>query len=309
MNKRYWSRLRRDILKEPTLYLMFLPGLLYFLIYNYLPMYGLTIAFKKYSIFKGIADSPWVGLDIFRKLFNDASFMRALSNNLIISLEKLIFGFPTPIILSLLINELHSRRTKKLVQTAIILPNFVSWIVISGLLFALFNTTSGAIPGLLRSFGFEGAIKNVMTEKSSFRAVIILSYLWKSGGYGTIIYLAAIAGIDQQLYEAADMDGANRLQQMWHVTLGSIRSTIVMLLIIRVGDFMYAGFDQIFAINNYAVISVAEIIDTYVYKIGLQGRKFSEATAAGLFQALTGMALVLITNHLSKKIDPESGIL
>ena len=307
MTKGYFRKLSSDLYRNKMLYLMFLPGLAYILIFNYIPLYGTTIAFKKYSLFKGIEGSPWIGFATFEKLFKDPAFLNALKNNIIISLEKLIFGFPTPIILSLLINELKLARSKKLVQTSIIMPNFVSWIVISGLLYAIFNMTSGAIPGLLRSMGSTN-IPNVLSNKDTFRVVIILSYLWKSGGYATIIYLAAIAGIDQQMYEAAEIDGAGRLQQAWHITLGSLRSTIVMLLIIRLGEMMYAGFDQIYAIQNYAVISVSEILDTYVYKMGMESRKFSEATAAGLFQSVVGFVLVLITNAITHRLDSESSL-
>lgn len=307
MKKQYFRKLGRDLYRNKMLYLMFLPGFAFIIIFNYIPLYGVTIAFRKYSIFKGIDASPWIGMTVFQKLFNDPSFLNALKNNIIISIEKLIFGFPTPIILSLMINELRYSRSRKLVQTSIILPNFVSWIVISGLLYALFNTTSGAIPGLYKALG-SSTVPNVLTTKNTFRIVIIASYLWKSGGYATIIYLAAIAGIDQQMYEAAEIDGAGRMQRMWHITLGSLRSTIVMLLIIRLGEMMYAGFDQIYAIQNYAVISVSEILDTYVYKMGLEGRKFSEATAAGLFQSVVGLVLVLITNAISHRLDADSSL-
>lgn len=269
----------------------------------------LTIAFKNYSIFKGFEDSPWCGMDNFVKLFARADFRRALENNIIISIEKLIFGFPTPIILSLMINEVRHKFTKKGIQTAVILPNFISWIVINGLLYAMFSTSSGVIVGVMRSFGLEGPVPNILADKNSFRAVILISYLWKSGGFGTIVYLAAIAGIDQELYEAAQIDGAGRWRQLWHITLSSLRSTIVVLLIFRVGEMMYAGFDQIFAISNYLVVSVADIIDTYVYRLGMESRKFSEATAAGLFQSAIGLVLVLVTNYIAKKIDPESGIM
>ena len=162
---------------------------------------------------------------------------------------------------------------------------------------------------LMRSFGLEGPVPNILADKNSFRAVILISYLWKSGGFGTIVCLVAIAGIDQELYEAAQIDGAGRWRQLWHITLSSLRSTIVVLLIFRVGEMMYAGFDQIFAISNYLVVSVADIIDTYVYRLGMESRKFSEATAAGLFQSAIGLVLVLVTNYIAKKIDPESGIM
>lgn len=305
----YLGKLRRYMARNWWLYLMLLPGLVYVTIFKYIPMYGITIAFKNFSIFKGFDDSPWVGLANFEKLFSSVGFINALQNNIIISLQKLAFGFPTPIILSLLINEVRRPMMKKAIQTSVILPNFVSWIVINGLLYALFSTSSGALIGTMRSLGYVGSAPNILGDKQYFRLVILFSYLWKSGGMGTIIYLAAISGIPQDLYEAAQIDGAGRLKQLWHITLASLRPTIVMLLVFRVGDMMYAGFDQIFAISNYLVVSVAEIIDTYVYKIGLQGRKFSEATAAGLFQSFIGLVLVLSMNYAAKKIDPESGIM
>lgn len=301
------NKILRDLRRDWWLYLMLLPGIAYITIFKYVPMYGVTIAFKNYSIFKGFAGSPWVGMEIFEKLFAKSAFHRALTNNIIISLEKLFCGFPTPIILSLMINEIRRSKVKKGIQTAIILPNFISWIVINGLLYAIFNISTGALPGFLRSVGAAN-IPDVMSDKEHFRLFILLTYLWRSGGYGTIIYLSSIAGIDQELYEAAAIDGAGRWKQMWHITLASLAPTIVILFIFRVGDLMYAGFDQIWAMQNPLTVSVCEIIDTYVYKLGMESRKFSEATAAGLFQSAIGLALVLMTNAIAKKIDPESGI-
>jgi putative aldouronate transport system permease protein len=304
-----WSGLIRYLRKDYMLYLMILPGIAYILIFKYWPMYGITIAFRDYSIFKGFEDAPWVGLRNFANLFARGGFIRALQNNIIISLQKLILGFPTPIILSLMINEIRKIKFKKFIQTSVILPNFVSWIVINGLLFAIFSPSSGALRGLLDVFGFTGTMPNVMADKSTFRLVIVFSHIWKGAGMGTIVYLAAIAGVDRELYEAAEIDGAGRLSQMWHITLSSIRSTIIILLIFRVGEVMHAGFDQIFAISNPLVISVADIIDTYVYTIGLEQRNFMLATAAGLFQSVTGLMLVLLANAVSNKIDPDSGII
>ncbi len=299
----------RFVKREWWLYLMLVPGLVYVIMFKYAPMYGITIAFRDYNIFKGFADAPWIGFDVFLKLFSKANFQRALRNTIFISIMKLTMGFPVPIILSLMINEIRVRRTKKLIQTAIILPDFISWIVINGLLYALFSTTSGALGGILRALGYTGDIPNIMGNKDTFRWVILLSYIWKSGGIGTIVYLAAISGIDPNLYEAAQIDGAGRLRQIWHITLSSIRSTIVVLLIFRVGGLMSEGFDQIYAIQNYLVVPVSEIIGTYIYKLGMESRKFSEATAAGLFQSMIGLVLVLVTNYLAKKIDPDSGIM
>jgi len=303
------AQLLRDMRRDWWLYAMLIPGIAYIILFKYLPMYGITIAFKNYSIFRGFSASPWVGLENFTKLFGRVAFRRALENNIIISVQKLIFGFPTPIILSLMINEVRKLSVKKAIQTSIILPNFISWIVINGLLYAMFSTNSGVVIGVMRALGYTGAAPNILANKENFRLVVLLSYLWKSGGMGTIVYLAAIAGIDQELYEAAMIDGAGRLRQLWHITLSSLRPTIVILLIFRVGDMMYAGFDQIFAIQNYLVVSVTEIIDTYVFKLGMESRKFSEATAAGLFQSAIGLVLVLITNYIAKKIDADSGIM
>jgi putative aldouronate transport system permease protein len=303
------KRVLIDIRKDYLLYLMVIPGLAYILLFKYWPMYGISIAFRDYSIFKGFQDAPWIGLDHFTSLFSKAGFTRALKNNFIISFQKLFFGFPFPIILSLLINEVSRRRYKKLIQTSVILPNFVSWIVINGLLFALFSTNTGVIKGIWDFFGLPGSVPNVLGSKETFRLVILISYNWKGIGMGTIVYLAAISSIDPQLYEAAIVDGAGKWAQVWHITLASIRPTIVILLIFRVGQMMDAGFDQIFAISNSLVISVAEIIDTYVYKLGLVQQNYSLATAAGLFKSFIGLTLVLTTNFVAKKIDEDSGII
>ncbi len=300
---------RSYLKREYWLYFMILPGLIYIILFKYWPMYGITIAFRNYNIFKGFSDAPWIGFANFDKLFHRAAFVQALRNNVVISVLKLILGFPASLILALMINEVRNSKARKGIQTAVILPNFVSWIVINGLMFALFNLTSGAVPGLLRGLGYTGQITNVMGDKDSFLWVIIISHIWKGAGMGTVVYLAAIVGIDQELYEAAQIDGAGKLRQLWHITLSSIRSTIVVLLIFRVGEMMYAGFDQIFAIQSPPVISVSEIIDTYVYKLGMESRKFSEATAAGLFQSVIGLVLVLATNWVAKRIDRESGIM
>jgi putative aldouronate transport system permease protein len=302
-------RLGRDLRRDRLLYLMLVPGILYVLLFKYAPMYGVTIAFRNYSVFKGFANAPFIGLENFVKLFSRSAFIRALKNNILISILKLVCGFPVPIILSILINELRGARKRKLVQTLVILPNFVSWIVINGILFALFNSTDGALPGILRQLGYAGQIDNIMNQKETFLWVIVVSHVWKNAGMGTIVYLAAIVGIDQQLYEAAAIDGAGRLRQIWHITLSCLKPTIVILLIFRVGEMMYAGFDQIFAISNYLVISAADIIDTYAYTLGMEQQKFSEAAAAGLFQSAIGLVLVLVTNAVAKKLDPDSGIM
>ena len=307
--KRYFRRLGRDVRMDWMLYLMILPGLAYVIIFHYAPMYGISIAFKNYKPVFTIAQAEWVGLAQFEKLFKAASFRRALGNNITISLLKLVCGFPVPIILSLMINELRSRKFKKLIQTAVILPHFISWIILSGIFFAIFNLTSGAWPGLLRSLDYQGKIVNVMSDKNTIMPFLIISYVWQAAGMGTIVYLAAIVGIDQEMYEAAMIDGAGRWRQMWHITLSSLRQTIIVLLIFRVGGVMNAGFDQVFALSNPLVVSKIDIIDTYVYRIGMEESKFSQATAAGLFKSVIGLVLVLATDYIAKKVDPDSGIM
>jgi len=293
--------------QEYMLYLIMIPGLLYFIIFKYIPMYGVTVAFKDYNIFNP-GSSPWVGFSNFQQLFAQVGFQRALSNNIVISLLKLLIGFPIPIIMSLMINEVNSRLYKKVIQTSVILPNFVSWIVINGLLYALFSPNTGGIKEIASLFGYTGQLPNLLTDAGSFQGLIVWSHIWKSAGMGTIVYLSALMGIDTQLYEAASIDGAGKWKQLIHITLPCLRSTIIVLLMFRVGEVMYAGFDQIFAITNPMVNSVADIIDTFVYRIGMQNQQFSLATAAGLFQSVIGLVLVVITNAIAKKVDPDSSM-
>ena len=290
-------------------YAMLIPGLVYIIIFKYIPMYGVLMAFKNYNGIGDVFSAPWVGWANFDRLFGARAFKRALSNNIIISVEKLIFGFPSPIILALLIDSAKRKSVRKLTQIAVMLPDLISWVVMYGVIYAVLSPGTGVIRTILELFGHQGNIPNLLAQKSSFRALIIISHIWKSSGTATIVYLAAIMGVDQELYDAAAIDGAGYWRQLWHVTLSGIRTTIATLFILRVGNVMYAGFDQIFAISNDAVISVCDIIDTYVYRIGLTQRSFSLATAAGLFQSATGLLLVLITNYIAKKLDPDSGLM
>lgn len=309
MEKKRAGFYRRYLKRNWMLYLMILPGILYITLFKYAPMYGVMVAFKDYKGIGAVSDAPWVGMDNFIRLFSTRAFKRALANNIIISFEKLLFGFPAPIILALMIDGIRRKGFKKLVQTSVILPNFISWIVLYGLLYALVSPSTGAVSQILKAFGYDGRMPDILSSKDTFRGVIVVSHVWKNAGMGTIVYLAAIAGIDQQLYEAAAIDGAGRFRQIWHITLSALRTTIITLLIFRVGEVMYAGFDQIYAMSNDAVISVADIIDTYVFRLGLEQRKFSVATAAGLFQSLVGLVLVLVTNKIAYKVDPDSGIM
>lgn len=295
------------------LYLLLVPGVLYFLIFCYAPLYGLTIAFRDYNIVRGFGNAPWIGLEVFEKMFSKVAFQRALRNTITISLLKLIACFPAPIILSLLINEVRRSWYKKYVQTTVILPHFMSWVVVYGLMFSVFNVTTGAVPSVIRGinalFGSDIPIINYMSNKDTFVSLLVLSSVWKAAGYGTIVYLAAIINVDQTLYEAAMIDGAGRWRQLWHITLSNIRSTIIVMFIMRVGHVMDAGFDQIFVLSNSIVRSVGDIIDTYVYRIGMEDANFSVATAAGLFKSIIGLALVLLTNWIARRVDRESALM
>jgi putative aldouronate transport system permease protein len=304
-HNKFLQGIRRDYL----LYLMILPGILYVIIFKYIPMYGMTIAFKDYNITSSISDAVWVGFDNFIDLFRRNAFQRAFYNNIIISLSKLVFGFPMPIILALLINEIKRTKLKKIVQTSVILPNFISWIVIYGLMTAIFSPNTGVMSSIAHIFGYQGDIVNLLTNKDTFRELITISYIWQAAGIGTIVYLASISGIDTEQYEAAALDGAGRWRQMWHITLANLKPTIITLLIFRVGGIMNAGFDQIFAISNDIVISKADIISTYVYRLGLEQRKFSIATAAGFLESMIGLVLVLAMNKIAKTIDKDSAII
>lgn len=302
-------RTLRLVIHDKWLYVLALPGILYFLVFRYIPIYGVTIAFKNYSIYKGYFESEWVGLANFVKLFGQFGFQRALRNTLIISFYKLVVGFPAPIILALLLNEVRHALYKKTVQTTLFLPHFISWVIIAGLLYALLSPYSGVVKALGEKLGYEGRLVDLMASKQYFRGVIVVSELWRNAGFGAIIYIATIATIDPQLYEAATVDGAGRWRQLWHITLPGIRTTLVILLILRVGRIMNVGFEQIFAMYNPMVYEVSEVLETYVYKIGIFEAKYSLATATGFFKSTVGLGLVLLTNTIAKRIDQDSGLI
>lgn len=300
-----WGTIKKDKL----LYALAIPGILYFVVFHYIPMYGIVIAFKEYNIYKGFVDSAWVGFDNFTTLFNMYGFDRALRNTIIISFYQLVFAFPAPIILAIMISEVRSRLYQKFVQTSVYLPHFVSWIVIGGILFAILSPSTGIVKEIASWFGYEGMITNVMSSKEYFRSLLVASNIWKEAGFGTVLYLATIVSIDPQLYEAAKVDGAKKWRQIWHITLPGLRTTIVILLIFRVGSILSAGLDQIFALYNPQVYEVSEILDTFIYKLAFFEAKYDLATASGIFKSVVGLVLVVITNYIAKKIDKESGII
>lgn len=286
-----------------VLYLLLLPALVYFSLFRYAPMFGLVIAFKQYNLLLGFWDSPWIGLENFRYFVEGVYFWNIIGNTLIISLNKLLLGFSAPIILALLLNEVRISWFKRVVQTVTYLPHFISWVIVYGLLVALFAPGDGFVNQLLREYGFDPV--NFLTEVNWVRPLIYASDIWKEVGWGAILYLAALAGIDPHLYEAARMDGASRLRQLWHVTLPGIRNVIMILLILRMGSILDAGFDQIFILANSFNQEKADIIDTWVYRQGIERLQIGLATAVGLFKSVIGTLLLVGANQLAKRFDGQ----
>ncbi|MBB3110200.1 putative aldouronate transport system permease protein [Paenibacillus phyllosphaerae] len=297
------SRLVSSFKREKSLYLLALPGIAFFIVFKYVPMWGIVIAFQDYSPFLGIKESPWVGWQHFERFFANPDFLLLFRNTLAINLLNLALFFPLPILIALLLNELKEGLYKRFIQSILYVPHFLSWVIIAGLTFLLFAKGEGVINDMLESAGAQRM--DVLTDPDSFWLMLTLQSIWKEAGWGTIVFLAAIAGVDPERYEAARMDGAGRLGMMWHVTLPAIRGVIVILLILRLGDLMDVGFEQIFLMYNGAVSQVAEVFDTYVYRVGIQRGQFSYSTAIGLFKSVIGLALVLLTNKLAKKFGEE----
>lgn len=289
---------------DKWLYLLMLPGLLHIIVFKYAPMYGILIAFKDYNPYTGFFDSQWVGFKHFIQFFNSANFKTLFINSLVLSLLELAFSFPAPIFLAVLLNELHLPRVKRLIQTCVYIPHFLSWVIVISLTSTLFSM-DGVVNRLLESLGIEAI--PFLTSTELFRPVIVVQSIWKSAGWGTIVFLAAMAGVDLQLYEAAIVDGATRFQQTWHITLPSIRGTIVIMLILRLGSVLDTGFEQIYLMSNALNRSVSETFDTYVYIAGITQGSFSLSTAVGLFKSLVGVVLIFGSNALAKKVG-DSGI-
>jgi len=286
--------------KDWCLFLMMLPVLISFAVFSYAPMYGIIIAFKKYRIVDGIWGSKWVGLQHFEKFINGYYFDRLLGNTLKISLLRLVFGFPAPVILAVLLNELQNVKFKRTVQTISYLPHFLSWVTLAGVFFNFLSPTSGALNSIIRMFGGEPIY--FLGNKKYFVGTLIATGVWKGVGWGSIIYLAAITAISPELYESATIDGATRIQKIWYITIPSIAPTMCVLLILDTGGIMNAGFDQIFNLYSDAVLEVADIIDTYVYRYGLEKMEYSYSAAVGLFKTAINCVLLLTTNTIVKKL-------
>ncbi|MGG4033541.1 ABC transporter permease subunit [Paenibacillus cisolokensis] len=287
------------------LYLMIVPAIAYYAIFHYLPLYGAIIAFKDFNITKGIIGSSWAGFRHFEYLFSLDKFWQVIGNTIIISLNRLVFGFPFPLIVALLLNEVRLAVFKKTVQTVIYLPHFISWVILGGLMVNLLTIDNGVVNNVIRALG--GTPVGFMSDESVFRQTLVFSMIWKEFGWNSIIYMAALAGVSPHLYEAAMIDGANRWRRMLHITLPCIRNTIIILLILMLGGIMEAGFEQIFVLYHPGVYSVADIIDTYVYRTGLSEGRFSLAAAVGLFKSMINFALLLIANKLARMMG-EQGV-
>jgi putative aldouronate transport system permease protein len=278
-------------------YLMLAPGLLFFLIWHYFPIWEAKMAFEQVRI---IPPNIWVGLKHFETLFASPVFYQVLANTLIISTLKILFVFPVPIVVALLLNEVRSGRFRKFVQSAIYLPHFLSWVVIAGIFIAILSPTDGAVNQVTGFFGAEPV--GFMTDGNASRWVLVFSEIWRSAGWDSLLYLAAIIGIDQSLYEAAELDGANRWQKVWHVTIPGIVPTIATLFILNMGMFLSADLNQVINFLNDVNRGQIDILDTYVYRIGLRTGEYSMATAAGLFKAVIGMVMILAAHFVSKRL-------
>ncbi|HYK73746.1 MAG TPA: ABC transporter permease subunit [Pseudoneobacillus sp.] len=299
------KRLLRKLASQKYLQAMALLGVVWMFVFNYIPMYGLIIAFKEYSIIKPISEAPWVGLMQFKEFIHDEYFWIILKNTLGISLIKLTIGFPLPIIFALMLNELTSLKFKKAVQTISYLPHFISWVVLGGIL-TTWLADIGMINDILIGMGIIDERVNFLAEPDNFWGIVILSDIWKELGWSAIIYLAAIAGVSTELYESATIDGANRFQKMWHITLPSIRPTITILFILAVSGVLNSNFDQILILRNALNESASNVIDIYVYQLGIQNARYSYATAVGLLKAIIAFILLLSANKIAKKINGSS---
>ncbi|WP_305728476.1 sugar ABC transporter permease [Paenibacillus sp. 1_12] len=293
----------REMVRDKWLYIMALPGILYFLIFRYVPMYGLVIAFQDFKPHIGIINSPFVGLKHFERFFGEPIFWELFRNTVLLAVYNMVFFFPMPIVLALMMNEVRRERFKRFVQTLVYIPHFVSWVVVVGIFYLLLTTEGGVLNELI--YALTGKKIAFLLEADWFRTMIVTQSIWKEVGWGTIIFLAALSGVDLQLYEAARMDGANRWRQLWHITLPAIRSTIIILLILRLGTFLDSGFEHIFLMLTPTNREVGEVFDTYVFLKGLSQGQYSYSATVGMFKSVVGLVLVLTANWMAKRFGEE----
>ncbi|MBD2848556.1 sugar ABC transporter permease [Paenibacillus sp. IB182496] len=299
----YWPRLGRRLLQYRTMYVLALPGILYFLLFKLAPLWGLLLAFQNFNPYLGFFGSEWVGLAHFEALFTDRNFYMMLRNTFAINLFGLVFMFPLPIILALMLNEVRHEAFKRINQSIVYLPHFLSWVVVASMTFFLLSTDVGIVNKLVGEAGFPRI--SFLSEPDYFWGMITAQTMWKEAGWGTIIFLAAMAGVDPQRYEAAVVDGANRWRQIWHITLPAIRPTIIILLILRLGQMADVGFEQMLLMMNPLVMQVAEVFDTYAYTQGILRGQISTGVTVGMFKGVVGFVLVVGSNYIVKKMGQE----
>jgi len=297
-----WERFKSQF----ALQTMVWPGILFLLLFSYVPMYGILIAFKEYDLFLGVVDSPWVGFKHFQEFLNDPNFLNVLRNTLAINLMGLLFGFPAPIVFALFLNELNKQRFKRFVQTISYLPHFVSWVIFGGLVLTVLSPSNGILNLLLMSLHIIDEPINYIAKPHLFWIIMVSAEILKGIGWGAIIYIAAIAGVDQEMYDAAKIDGAGRFQRMWYVTLPAIMGTVVIMLIFAISSLLNTGFEQIMVMQNPLNLDVSETIDTYVYKVGLRQMRYSYSTAVGLAKSVVALLLLFAANYVSRKVTDSS---
>lgn len=307
--KAFWKRLR----KNWDLQLLAIPGIVLILIFSYLPMAGLVMAFQNYNVFKGLAgfvESPWVGFKNFIDFFNAPEFTSVMTNTLVISALKFVICFPAPILLALMLNELLNMRFKKIIQTITYMPYFLSWVVVSGFVFSLFGAEGGIVNDFLQALGLIDKPVGWLVSEEYFWGILVITNVWKFSGYSAIIYLAAMAGIDPAYYEAASIDGATKLQKIFRITLPCIMPVIIVLLVMQIGNILNAGFDDVFLLTNngknYALNNVGQTIDTYVYQRGILKQRYSYAAAVGMFKSVFNVIFLVMANKIAKKANGSS---
>lgn len=296
-------RIASYYMKHRWLYVFLVPGMVYLLVFKYIPMFGIVIAFKDFHLTKGIWASEWIGLDNFTYLLQSKDFYKVLRNSILLSIYQIVWGFPAPIVLALMLNEVRRLLFKRVVQTVLYLPHFISWVVLAGMIVNFLSPSTGVINFVIESLG--GQPVSFLQKPEYFRTIIVSAEIWKDLGWGTIIYLAAMTGVDPTLYESAKMDGANRFQQIRHVTIPGIASTIVVLLVLRAGSILDNGFEQVFLLYNPLTYDVADVFETYTYRIGLIDGRLSFATAVGLFKGVVGFVLIVLANRAARLLGKQ----
>ena len=303
MNGNFGDRLRKDWVRNRSLYFLVIPVLIFYLLFHYKPMYGAVIAFKDYTPALGVADSPWVGFANFARFFRSVYFGRLIKNTILLSVYNLIFGFPAPIILALLLNEVRNKQFKSITQTITYLPHFISLIVVTGML-TNFSMTTGLFNDIIAFFGGERS--PLLQDPKLYRTIYVASSIWQEVGWGSIIYLSALAGVDSQLYEAAQINGAGKWKQLIHVTMPAIAPTIIIMLIMKMGSLMNMGYEKTILLYNPSTYETADIISSHIYRIGLLDQDWSYSTAIGLFNSVINFGLLIITNKISKRYSETS---